>query len=274
MIVFVKFGGSVITDKTGEETPDRSTIALLAADLRDALESTPNLQLILGHGSGSFGHVYARRYGIHNGLGPHDDWMGFARTAGAALRLNRIVVDELLAAGVPALTFQPSATLRSSSGVLDHWDTSTIEEALRHRLVPVIHGDVSFDTVQGCAIISTEQLLVRLTQISTLCPARIVLVGEAGVYTADPRCYPEATRIPFISRHNIANVLQRTGKSHGVDVTGGMRNKIELMWQLVESTPGLVIQLIGPEHGLLTKAIRGTAHEAGTTIALVGAGCS
>src|SRR5689334_8884310 len=138
-LTFVKLGGSAITDKTGQEAPDLVAIRSLAAELRDARAADPALRLVLGHGSGSFGHTYAARYGIHRGIAPGGDWMGFALTAAAALRLNRIVVDELLAAGVPALALQPSATLRSAGGELVSWDTATVGRALGRGLAPVIH---------------------------------------------------------------------------------------------------------------------------------------
>ena len=41
--------------------------------------------------------------------------------------------------------------------------------------------DVAFDDAQGTAIISTEQLLLYIARTSSLRPARIILVGEAGV---------------------------------------------------------------------------------------------
>ena len=268
MLAFVKFGGSVITDKTGQEAPDLPLIRRLAAEVRAALDAAPvAYRLIIGHGSGSFGHSYARRYGIHTGMEPNADWMGFAQTAAAALRLNRIVVDELLAAGVPAIAFQPSATLRSRDGQLEAWDTATVVQALERRLVPIVHGDVAFDTTQGSAIISTEQLLEALGHNSALQPTRVVLVGEAGVYTADPRSNSAAQRIPRISAQNIDAVLRGAGGSHGADVTGGMRSKVELMWRLVQAIPGLQVQLIGPDPGLLAAALLGNAPAAGTIIA-------
>ena len=265
-LTFVKFGGSVITDKTGQEAPDLDTIRRLAGELRDARAANPGLRLILGHGSGSFGHTYARRYGVHRGIAPGADWMGFALTAAAALRLNRIVVDELLAAGVPALALQPSATLRSTNGDLSTWDTAAIGRALGQGLLPVIHGDVAFDDAQGTAIISTEQLLLYLAHTADLRPNRVILVGEVGVYTADPRADPQAQRIPQIDRDNIAAVLRGAGVSHGADVTGGMRGKVELLWRLVEAQPGLTAQLIGPAPGLLQRALLGQAAGEGTTI--------
>lgn len=265
--VFVKLGGSVITDKTGQEAPDLALIRQLAAEIQAARAAQPDLTIILGHGSGSFGHPYAARYHIHQGLAPDEDWMGFALTSGAALRLNRIVVDALLATGVPALALQPSATLRSQNGRLATWDTRTIAQALERRLVPVVHGDVAFDERQGSAIISTEQLLLQLVRQPELCPERIILVGESGVYTADPRANPAAQRIPYIGRDNIADVLAGTGGSHGADVTGGMRGKIELLWSMIEAQPGLSGQLIGPSAGLLQRALQGQAHGEGTIVA-------
>jgi isopentenyl phosphate kinase len=265
-LTFVKFGGSVITDKTGQEAPDLDTIRRLSGELRDARAAQPGLRLILGHGSGSFGHTYATRYGVHRGIAPGADWMGFALTAAAALRLNRIVVDELLEAGVPALALQPSATLRSANGELTAWDTAAIGRAIGQGLLPVIHGDVSFDDLQGTAIISTERLLLYLAETPDLRPARIILVGEAGVYTADPRADPQAQRIPSIDRDNIAAVLRGAGGSHGADVTGGMRGKVELLWRLIEAQPDLSAQLIGPAPGLLQRALLGQAAGEGTTI--------
>src|SRR6266540_2026844 len=230
MLTFVKLGGSVITDKTGQEAPDLATIRRLAGELRDALAIAPGLRLILGHGSGSFGHTYAARYSIHHGIAPGGDWLGFALIA---------------------------------------WDTAAIGHALAHRLVPVVHGDVAFDEAQGAAIISTEQLLLYLARNTPdLRPTRIILVGEAGVYTADPRVNPQAQRIPSINRDNIAAVRGAAGGSHGADVTGGMRGKLELLWRMVESQPGLTAQLIGTTPGLLTRALLGQAGGEGTTIAV------
>lgn len=266
MIVFIKFGGSVITDKQQQEHAATDTIRRLAEELRQALDTARDLRVIVGHGSGSFGHVYAQKYGIHRGLAPDDDWMGFALTSGAALRLNRIVVDELLAVGIPALALQPSTTLLARGGQLVHWETGSLERALECRLVPVVHGDVAFDDVQGSAIISTEQLLAHLATLPTLRPARIVLVGEAGVYTADPRIHLQAERIARIDQRNIDDVLAGAGGSHGVDVTGGMRSKVELMWQLVQTVPALHVYLIGPKPGLLKRALLGDDTVEGTVI--------
>ncbi|MDW8146830.1 MAG: isopentenyl phosphate kinase [Roseiflexaceae bacterium] len=265
MIALVKLGGSIITDKTRQECANVDTIRRLAGELRQAIDAA-DMRIIVGHGSGSFGHIYAQRYGVHRGLAPDADWMGFALTSAAALRLNRIVVDELLAVGIPALALQPSATLVARGGQLARWNTDALERALDHRLVPVIHGDVAFDEIQGSAIISTEQLLAHLAMLPSFRPTRIVLVGKSGVYTADPRSNPHAERIARIDERNITDVLAGAGGSHGIDVTGGMRSKVELMWQLVQTIPSLQVYLIGPAPGLLHRALLGDATVEGTVM--------
>lgn len=265
-LTFIKLGGSVITDKNGQEIPDLPVITRLANELHTARAEQPGQGMVLGHGSGSFGHLYAARYGVHRGLRSDADWMGYALTAGAALRLNRIVVDTLLAAGVPALAFQPSASLQSAAGELAQWHTDNIGQALRRGLVPVIHGDVAFDTAQGSAIVSTESLFAYLALRTALQPTRIILVGEAAVYTSDPRKDPEARPIPLITTANIDLVLSGTGGSHAVDVTGGMRSKVELMWRLVQALPGLEVYLIGTRPGLLRRTLLGQAIGEGTRL--------
>lgn len=267
MLVLLKLGGSVITDKRSAEAADLLIIRRLAHEIRAARDEDAGLRLVVGHGSGSFGHLYARRYGVHTGLAPNADWMGFAQTGAAALRLNRIVVDELLAAGVPALSLQPLPTIESANGRLAAWHDGAVGQALARGLVPVVHGDVAFDTVQGSAIISTEQLLGHLARgpLATQ-GCRMVLVGIDAVYTADPHRDPQAQPIPLIDERNIDAVLHGASSSHGVDVTGGMRDKVTELWGLVQAVPSLTVQLIGSEAGLLRRALLGSAAGVGTTM--------
>jgi isopentenyl phosphate kinase len=232
MYTFVKLGGSVITDKAGREAADLPLIARLAAEVAAARAARPALRLILGHGSGSFGHHYAARY------------------------------------GVPALSLQPSASLWAAGGQIVAWDTAHVAHALDAGLVPVVHGDVAFDRVQGTAIVSTEALLAYLALATELRPDRVVLVGEDAVYSADPRTTPDATRVPLITAANLEAVLSGAGGSHAVDVTGGMRSKLELMWRLAQANPGLEVRLIGPAPGNLAAVLRGDTLDVGTTIRL------
>lgn len=223
--VFLKLGGSLLTDKRGEEAPRTDVIARLAREVAQARTEMPDLRLVLGHGSGSFGHVHARRHGTRHGVQTPEQWAGFAATADAAARLNRITVAALLDAGVPAWSIQPSATLRSVDGRIVAGPEAPIEAALARGLVPVIFGDVALDDVRGGTIASTEEIFAWL--LPRLCPTRIVLAGEvAGIYTADPLVDPDAALIPVVTPASFATVQSRLAGSHGIDVTGGMASKV------------------------------------------------
>jgi len=255
-LVFVKLGGSVITDKTQPETARPQVISRLAEEIAVALTACPDLRLVLGHGSGSFGHPVAQQHGTHLGVHGPDGWRGFAEVAAVAARLNRLVADALLAAGVPAWSIQPSASARCRDGELLSLETDPIKEALAHGLVPLVYGDVALDEVRGGTIISTEQIFAYLAR--RLRPARLIMVGQVdGVFESDPLRDPTARLIPEITWQNWAEVRTQLGGSHAADVTGGMLAKVEAMVSLVREPSGMTVHLLsGLRPGALESALR------------------
>jgi isopentenyl phosphate kinase len=263
-LVFLKLGGSLITDKSREATVRESVIRQAAWEIKGALEAKPDLRLLVGHGSGSFGHFVARRYGLLEGGPPN--WQGYAETGAAAAHLNRLLTDIFLAEGVPVVSIQPSASARCWDGEFISMATEPVKLMLRHGLVPLVYGDVALDEVRGCTIISTEQIFAYLAD--HLEPGRIVLAGEVeGVFTADPLQDESAPLIPEISHQNFYQVEYKLAGSHGVDVTGGMLTKVRIMYALVQKRPELKVQLIsGRRPGMIKRALLEPDLDKGTTI--------
>lgn len=253
--MFLKLGGSLITDKSARETARHEVLARVAQEIACALAARPGLGLVLGHGSGSYGHFAAERYGIHRGHPA--DWRGYAETAAAAARLDRLVVDACLAAGVPAVALQPSASARTRDGVLGELVTWPVCELLRHGLVPVVYGDVALDETQDCSIISTEQIFAYLAR--RVGPQRILLAGEVdGVYTADPQRDPGARLLPRLTPATWAASKEQLAGARGVDVTGGMHAKVRQMLDLIERMPDLKVAIFsGLEPGRVEQALTG-----------------
>jgi isopentenyl phosphate kinase len=188
---------------------------------------------VLGHGSGSFGHVAAKKHGTRQGVIDRSGWQGFAEVAAAAARLNQIVIDDLVAEGIPAISLPPSASAQCEGGRLLYLDTTAVQTALAHRLVPVVQGDVAFDRVRGATIVSTEDVFIYLAH--ELRPAHILLAGEvAGVYE---RADLGGLLIPVITPANVAQYVSALGGSHGTDVTGGMSGKVNQMLDVVKQQP-------------------------------------
>lgn len=237
-LIFLKLGGSLITDKRQPELPRLDVIQRLADEIAKARSHNPALRLLIGHGSGSFGHVHARRHGIRTGVHSAEAWAGFAATADAAARLNRLVTAALLAGGVPAWSIQPSAALRCVDGRVVEGPLAAVQGALAHGLVPLVYGDVALDDVRGGTIASTEEIFEWLA--AHLYPQRLILAGEVdGIYTADPQLDPTATRIAEVTPATLQAIQAGLGGSYGVDVTGGMAAKVAQAVGMVTAHPGL-----------------------------------
>jgi isopentenyl phosphate kinase len=272
-LVFVKLGGSTITDKMTPETPRHHAIARIAGELAAAREERPGLRLVLGHGSGSFGHVLARRHQTRAGVHGPDQWRGFAEVAAMAARLNRIVADALLAAGLPVWSLQPSASARCRGGSLVAMDTGRLERALAEGLVPLVYGDVALDDLQGGTIISTEQILVYLAR--HLRPARLLLATDVdGVLERDLDNGLWERTIPHVSAANWEVVRESLSGSQAPDVTGGMLAKVREVLDLTRDVPGLEAHIFSGEvPGRLKQVILDPAASVpGTRIRWQGAG--
>lgn len=254
MFVFLKLGGSLITDKSMPKTPRLEVLQRLAREVALARAQSPELKILLGHGSGSFGHVEAARHGTAEGVRTPSEWLGFAEVWRVADLLSRMAVDALSREGVPVVRFSPSAGGMAESGRVREMPSEPIRAALEAGLVPVVYGDVMFDRKRGGTIASTEDIFVFLAQ--HLRPERILLAGiESGVY-AD---FPRRTRIldrltPATWEEHRAGVA---GSSEA-DVTGGMAGKVELMLELVRQLPTLQVLIFsGRQPGAVTSALLG-----------------
>lgn len=59
-------------------------------ELREAISEWGDAtRVVVGHGSGSFGHVAAAKHGTIDGVSGEARWMGFCEVSDAAARLNR-----------------------------------------------------------------------------------------------------------------------------------------------------------------------------------------
>ncbi len=265
-LIYLKLGGSLITDKRNPETPRPDVLKHLSQEIAQARIDRPLLRLVLGHGSGSFGHVSARRYGTRAGVRSADEWFGFAATADAAARLTRIVAAHLLQAGLPVWSVQPSVALRCEDGDVISGPAETVRLALERGLLPLIHGDVALDSSRGGTIASTEEIFEYMA--AQLPPVRIVLAGEVdGVYTSDPLLDPAAALLEEITPRAFKSLQATFGASHATDVTGGMAAKVEQALRMVRAQAGLQVVICGGlVHGAVYAALTDPSSPPGTLI--------
>ncbi|MEZ0318463.1 MAG: isopentenyl phosphate kinase [Pyrobaculum sp.] len=195
----VKFGGSAITDKKRPYTYKRGKVARIASVLR-------GVRAVLIHGAGSFAHPHVKSFGLTP--------VGIAYTKASLRRLTSYVVEELLEAGIPALPMEPSELFWGRRITRPE----VVAHALERGLYPLLHGDI-VPSDEGYVVVSGDDIAVELARHFK--PRAVVFLMEVdGIYTAPPGA-PGAEKIK-----KITHSLEVEGTA-GVDVTGGVRKKVE-----------------------------------------------
>ena len=129
-----------------------------------------NPNIVVVHGAGSFGHFSAKKYGVADGgilegtgaAASERLRKGVAETRASVGKLNSIVTSRLVAAGVPAVSLptfghwftydrgRQRAVRESAPGL------RAVTCSIDSGFVPVLHGDVSLDKEQDCAVLSGD----------------------------------------------------------------------------------------------------------------------
>lgn len=261
-VVLLKLGGSLITDKTKKFTANLSVIKNLCRQIKEALDYDNNLRLVIGNGGGSFPHYPALKYQMSQGIKTAKQLRGFCEVADAAARLNRMIVAELLAAGVNAFSLNPSSMIVARNGSIKDFFIEPVVSLINLNITPVIYGDIVCDEKMGSAIFSTEKLL---TEIAFQLKNRGFNVTKAihngiteGVLDSDGKI------IEKINKNNFVKIKNSLKGASGYDVTGGMLHKVEESLKLAKEGIKSVI-INGSTHrsllknALLGKRIKGTS---------------
>jgi isopentenyl phosphate kinase len=254
-LTLLKLGGSLITEKARPETPRREVIVRLAGEIARATRDSPG-RLIVGHGSGSFGHVAARESGIASGLRSAGQLPGVSRTQERAAALHHLVVEALVEAGALPFSIAPSSCLVSEAGRPVAFAAEPLLLALGRGLLPVIYGDVVTDRAWGVSIASTEKLFEILTR--TLLDAGLPVRRALWLGETDGLWDDQGKTIPRLSAADFDRAAGAIGAPSGADVTGGMRHRVETALALARlGVPSLLANGLTP--GLLERALRGEA---------------
>jgi isopentenyl phosphate kinase len=210
-MLILKLGGAAITDKAISNTPHLDHIRRIA----EVLAQHPQ-PMILIHGAGSYGHITAQEYTLHLGYQEEKQLRALVQLQTQLHDLNRIVVENLVAAGLPAMTVHPASMCILKATRIDQLFIDPIRHMLDLGLLPVLYGDCVWDTEQTFGIISGDQLAVYLANAFG---AEQVAFGTNvdGVLDADGQ---------VISEFNLTMAISRHASGH-MDVTGGMQGKLQ-----------------------------------------------
>lgn len=249
MVVIVKLGGSVITNKNKFTSANNKAISRLASELKKA-----SVPMIIVHGAGSFGHFPVKKFGIRHGFHNEKQRLGFAKTHLYCKDLNQLVCRALLDKGVPAVGIPAFSTVKQENGRISYFNTQIVKDALHEGLVPVMFGDPTLDSVKHGLPCSGDKIISFLSKVFE--PTRIVLGTDVdGIFTSDPKTNKNAKLIPLVTHSNLGVVLSSLEEAKTHDVTGGMKGKILELLEESKKCPITIVNALKP--GRLQKAVQG-----------------
>lgn len=233
-LIFIKIGGGSITDDSKSNTARKDVITRLLAEIY-AAKNENDFDVIIGHGGGSFGHHTAKEYRTNEGFVNERSKKGAALTAKVSRELNNIVTEIGAELDIPVFPFSPSSFALAENKRLVDGTIEPIRQALDKGFIPIVYGDAVIDSKMGVCIASTEEIL-RFIAIR-LKPTKVVVGADVdGVYDKDPSKFPDAKLVRLVTPENIDEVIAGAGGAKKIDVTGGMKTKIGLVYEIVKAT--------------------------------------
>ena len=241
-MIIVKLGGSVISDKSKPFSFRDKVVENIAEEIS---KFHPEKRFLLVHGGGSYGHPLAKKYAIREGF-KEERMMGFSRTHQAMIELNKKIVDIFLDKNLPAFSISPSSIfIMNNGGVSDGW-INVIQAMLEKNFIPVLFGDVALSHDKGMDILSGDQIISFLAE--KLMPEKVIFLMDVdGIYNKNP-VEKDAKLLDVIDEKKSIE-----GGIEGIDVTGGIKNKVKEAKKM--KCPVYFIN--GMVRGNLSKAIEG-----------------
>src|SRR5438874_2737592 len=250
----IKIGSAVLAGaggKAGPPTLDRQKFAGLCDDL--AAIARGRTPVVVSSGAVALG---VERLQFRQR--PQEMALKQAAAAAGQSRLMRLYDDELDQRG-----------LQCAQVLLTHGDIAdrgrylnarrALGELLARSVVPVINENdtVSVEEIKFGDNDALAAMVVDLVEADLL----VILTDAGGVYSADPRVDPKATRIPLIERVT-ASVEAIAGGSSSETGTGGMITKLRAARRASEA--GVLSAIVPGEPGVLPRLFEGA--DVGTVV--------
>lgn len=257
-VIFIKYGGSIITDKKNAMSVSSSVIDMLNEQIR-IISSESSYSIIIGNGGGAFGHYFAEKHQLYNGNINSDTFLGICKGKNGNSFLNRMVVENLLDKHILSCSVKISVPYILGK-IQNSWEEVFVY--LNNGIIPVLYGDILFFPNKKYSIISTEQAFLDLSEYFLKYKSEQYRVSKFILCTNTNGVLDKnGINIPSIPIHfNDFSLFWKNPDEY--DVTGGMSEKVKKSLKLAKVAPVYIIN--GMKENAILKVMNGET--AGTTI--------
>jgi isopentenyl phosphate kinase len=253
-VTVVKLGGSLVTHKDRGLSFDPAALRSIGRQLKNSGLPSRNHKLILIHGGGSFGHYYAKRFGLTTEKRKVAA-RGIAKTTGAMLKLHSQIREVLDEFGINLESILPRELIEARKIALSETGLRKVRNAFSNDLIPISFGYVDIFR-NGASIVSGDTICEAIAK-SIEVDRQIFAMDVDGVYPT------RKIQGPII--RTLRNSTEFLSKRRKYDVTGGIASKVSLGFRLREKGTE-VFFVNGKEDERLLKLILGRYEVLATAI--------
>jgi len=248
IMLLVKLGGSVVTEKAHLRTPRTAAIHRLARELASVRQP-----LLIVHGAGSYGHILASRHRLNEGGSRPARRAAAARVQADVRELNALVVGALNRTGLSAVPIPPSAVLSLDDGRVSTMNLTPFLEFASMEFTPVTFGDVVRDVRRGFSVCSGDLMMLELARAFR--PDRAVFAADVdGLFTADPKRRRTARLLDVVGPKDLSSI--EFSSPSRTDVTGSIEGKVRRMFEIADHV-GECLIVNGNVKNRVRDALRG-----------------
>lgn len=254
-LLVLKLGGSLITNKREPYSVRTDTIKAVSREIKEIIDSKLIDDLVIIHGVGSYGHPPVIEHKLHKGFIDPKQLVPLSWTQGKVNELRMLLASNLTDVGIPINFFHTSSIATANKGKITCMDLDAVKGYLKIGMVPMLGGDVVYDTAMGFSVGSGDQVATIIAK--ELGATDLVFATDvAGVYDKDPKSNPDARIVHTLSLSKLKDV---SSSQNPADASGAMYGKVANLESIrPEMQRGLrtnIISMMQP--GLLKGLLKG-----------------
>ena len=257
-LTIIKLGGSLLTDKSKPYTARKSVIESAAKELKICIDEGLIESLVIVHGVGSYGHPPVLEYKLHMGYKGPEQFLSLSKTQRVVNEFRFLLTEEFQKAGLSVNLLHASSMVVAEKMRIADAYFEPLKGWLSLGMIPLLGGDLLYDTTMGFSVGSGDVLAVELAK--RLKAKRLVFAMDVpGIYNENPRTNPDALLLDTIDIHDVFQILEGMQQIGKLDASGAMKGKlssISVAMDLIEE--GLETTLLSMmEHGNLIGLLKG-----------------
>ncbi|TES95411.1 MAG: amino acid kinase [Promethearchaeota archaeon] len=261
-LIVLKLGGSLLTDKSTAYKLKEKVLKAVAAEIKECIDLDLIKSLVIIHGVGSFGHPPVLKYNLHKGFRNKDQLMSMSKTQQIVNEFRKTIATTFIEEGVPINLMHASSMVVGSKLVITDHTFTSLKGFLSLGMVPLIGGDMMYDTSMGFSVCSGDQLAVVLSRV--LHAKQLLFATDVpGVFDKDPKSGEDAQLLRDININEIEQFLGNTDDTTKTDASGKMRGKLLSLASIKDRIQeGLEVVILSMSRkGVLKNYLKGEENE-------------